>query len=83
MRVYGTSHFQNSVTDISITPDGLMIAAGSGTFVKSWYNSGAGLGSNTTIQVKHIRISPAKDQIIVTTETALRSFNLSYVPYLV
>ena len=73
--------FQDSVTDISITPDGLMIAAGSGTVVKSWYNSGAGLGSNTTRRIKHLRISPAKDQIVVTTGTALRSFNLSYVPF--
>jgi WD40 repeat protein len=72
--------FQNTVTDLSITPDGLMIAAGSGSVVKSWYNSGVGLGSNTTNQVKHIRISPAKDQIVVTNEHALRSFNLSYVP---
>jgi WD40 repeat protein len=73
--------FQDSVTDISITPDGLMIAAGSGSFVKSWYNSGAGLGSNTTNRIKHLRISPAKDQIVVTTGNALRSFNLSYVPF--
>jgi WD40 repeat protein len=69
------------VTDISITPDGLIIAAGSGSVVKCWYNSGAGLGSNTTNQVKHLRISPAKDQIVVTTERAIRSFNLSYVPF--
>ena len=73
--------FTDSVTDISITPDGLMIAAGSGTVVKSWYNSGAGLGSNTTNRIKHLRISPAKDQIVVTTGNALRSFNLSYVPF--
>jgi WD40 repeat protein len=69
------------VTDISITPDGLIIAAGGGSVIKCWYNSGAGLGSNTTNKVKHIRISPAKDQIVVTTERALRSFNLSYVPF--
>jgi WD40 repeat protein len=69
------------VTDISITPDGLIIAAGGGSVVKSWYNSGAGLGSNTTNKVKHLRVSPAKDQIVVTTEKALRSFNLSYIPF--
>ena len=69
------------VTDISITPDGLIIAAGGGSVVKCWYNSGAGLGINTTNTVKHLRISPAKDQIVVTTERALRSFNLSYVPF--
>ena len=69
------------VTDISITPDGALIAASGGSIVQSWYNSGAGLGHNTTNQVKHIRISPAKDQIVVTTDRALRSFNLSYVPF--
>ena len=73
--------FTDSVTDISITPDGLMVAAGSGTVVKSWYNSGAGLGSNTTSRIKHLKISPARDQIVVTTGNALRSFNLSYVPF--
>jgi WD40 repeat protein len=73
--------FPDTVTDISITPDGLMIAASSGTEVKSWYNSGAGLGSNTTSRIKHLIISPAKDQIVVTTGNALRSFNLSYVPF--
>ena len=73
--------FSGSVTDISITPDGLMIAACSGTDVKSWYNSGSGLGSNTTDRIKHLTISPAKDQIVVTTGNALRSFNMSYVPF--
>jgi WD40 repeat protein len=58
-----------------------MIAAGSGTVVKSWYNSGAGLGSNTTSRIKHLTISPAGDQIVVTTGNILRSFNLSYVPF--
>ena len=70
-----------SVTDISITPNGLIIAAGGRSVVKSWYNSGAGLGSNTTNTVKHLIVSPAKDQIVVTTERVLRSFNLSYVPF--
>ena len=69
------------ITDISIAPDGAIIAAGGGGIVQSWYNSGAGLGINTTNTVKHLRISPAKDQIVVTTERALRSFNLSYVPF--
>lgn len=70
-----------TVTDLSITPDGLIIAAGGGNVVQSWYNSGAGLGLNTTGKVKHIRISPVKDQIVVTTESALRAFNMSYVPF--
>jgi WD40 repeat protein len=69
-----------TVTEISITPDASMIAAGGGTTVQSWYNSGSGLGQNVTETVHDIKISPVKDQVIVTTAKALRSFNLSYVP---
>jgi hypothetical protein len=68
------------VTDLSLTPDAGMIAAGGGRNVQSWYNSGSGLGKNTTEAVNAVHISPAKDQIIVSTSKALRSFNLSYVP---
>ncbi len=69
-----------TVTALSMAPDGSLIAAAGGSAVQSWYNSGTGLGRNTTVAVRDIRISPAKDQIIVTTAKALRSFNLSYVP---
>jgi len=69
-----------AVTDVSISPDGQIIAAGGGSYVQSWYNSGSGLGRNATEAVRDIRLSPVKDQIIVTTEKAVRSFNLSYVP---
>jgi len=68
------------VTDISISPDAAVIVAGGGKYVQSWYNSGAGLGWNQTETVHDIKISPVKDQIIVATAYALRSFNLSYVP---
>jgi WD40 repeat protein len=68
------------VTDVSLSPDAEMIAAGGGRYVQSWYNSGSGLGRNVTETVQDIKISPVKDQIIVTTAKALRSFNLSYVP---
>jgi WD40 repeat protein len=70
----------DTVTDVSISPDAGIIVAGGGKYVQAWYNSGSGLGSNTTETVQDIQISPAKDQIIVGTATALRSFNLSYVP---
>jgi WD40 repeat protein len=68
------------VTGVSIAPDGQMIVAGGGNTVQSWYNSGAGLGRNVTETVHDIRLSPVKDQIIVSTAAALRSFNESYVP---
>ncbi len=70
----------DSVTDISISPDAEIIAAGGGNTVQSWYNSGSGLGKNVTETVHDIKISPVKDQVIVATAKALRSFNLSYVP---
>jgi WD40 repeat protein len=68
------------VTDVSLSPDASMIAAGGGKNVQSWYNSGSGLGINVTESVHAVKISPVKDQIIVATAKALRSFNLSYVP---
>jgi WD40 repeat protein len=70
----------NGVADVSISPDAQIIAAGGGNTVQSWYNSGAGLGKNVTETVHHIRLSPVKDQVIVTTAKALRSFNVSFVP---
>ncbi len=71
---------RDTITAISITPDATVIAAGGGTTVQSWYNSGSGIGINTTETVRDLRISPEKDQIIVATDKALRSFNLSFVP---
>jgi WD40 repeat protein len=68
------------VTDLSISPDGALIAAcGSGT-IRTFHNSGTGFGSNSTQGVNHIKLSPAKDQIIVTTEKDVQRFNLSIVP---
>jgi WD40 repeat protein len=69
-----------TVRSVSITPDGLMIAAGGGSTIESWHNSGSGLGLNYTETVRSIRISPARDQIIVSTNNALRAFNISLVP---
>jgi hypothetical protein len=68
-----------AVADVSITPDATLIAAGGGSIVETWYNSGVGLGINTTSTIRHVRMSPAKDQVIVTTNDALRSFNVSCV----
>ncbi|MGD0080754.1 MAG: hypothetical protein ABSB80_08930 [Methanoregula sp.] len=70
----------DSVTGVSISPDAAIIVAGGGNTVRSWYNSGSGLGENATETVHDIRLSPVKDQVIVATAKALRSFNLSYVP---
>lgn len=68
------------VTSVSISPDAAIVAAGGGGIVQSWYNSGSGLGENTTGAVQVLKISPVKDQILIGTVDALESFNLSYVP---
>ena len=70
----------DGVAGVSISPDATIIAAGGGNRVQSWYNSGSGLGTNVTETVHDIRLSPVKDQVIVTTARALRSFNNSIVP---
>jgi WD40 repeat protein len=70
----------DSVTAVSISPDAALIAAGGGSYVQAWYNSGSGLGRNATETVHDLKLSPVKDQIVVTTAKALRGFNLSYVP---
>jgi|UPI00064F102F WD40 repeat protein len=70
-----------TVTALSLSPDAEVIAAGGGTSIQSWYNSGAGMGKNTTGTVQDLAVSPEKDQILVCTAGALQSFNLSYVPF--
>jgi WD40 repeat protein len=71
----------DTVTALSISPNAEVIAAGGGASLQSWYNSGAGMGTNTTATVQDLAVSPEKDQILVCTAVDLESFNLSYVPY--
>ena len=75
-----TQSLDTPVSDLSMSPDGAYIVASSAGIVTTFYNSGMGLGSNTTPMVNHIKISPNKDQIIITTATDLRRVNLSIVP---
>ena len=70
----------DTVTALSLSPDAEVIAAGGGKTLQSWYNSGAGMGTNTTATVQGLAVSPVKDQILVCTAVDLESFNLSYVP---
>jgi WD40 repeat protein len=75
-----TQSIGTPVTDLSMSPDGGIIAASGSGIVQTFYNSGIGLGANGTPMVNHIKISPNKDQIIITTEKDLRRVNLSIVP---
>ncbi|HVP97265.1 MAG TPA: hypothetical protein VMS83_08985 [Methanoregula sp.] len=69
-----------AVTAVSITPDGAIVAAGAGYVVQTWYNSGTGMGTNTTDLVQDVKVSPVKDQVLVSTAKALETFNLTFVP---
>jgi len=62
-----------------------VIAAGGGTSVQSWYNSGSGIGVNTTDTVRDLHISPEKDQIIVATSNrkSVQEFQPEFCPELV
>jgi WD40 repeat protein len=75
-----TQSLDTPVTDLSMSPDGAYIVASSTGIVRTFYNSGMGLGSNATPMVNHIKISPNKDQIIISTAKDLRRVNLSIVP---
>jgi WD40 repeat protein len=75
-----TQSLDTPVTDLSMSPDGAYIVASSTGIVRTFYNSGMALGSNGTPMVNHIKISPNKDQIIITTAKDLRRVNLSIVP---
>jgi WD40 repeat protein len=69
-----------TVRDLSMTPDASLIAASGGGRVQTIFNSGTPLGMNVTSAVNHIKISPVKDQVIVTTTADVQRFNLSIVP---
>jgi len=75
-----TQSVDTPVTDLSMSPDGAYIVASGSNVVRTFYNSGVGFGSNTTPAVNHIKISPTKDQIIISTAIDLRRVNLSIVP---
>jgi WD40 repeat protein len=75
-----TQSIGTPVIDLSMTPDAAVIAASGVGTVRTFFNSGIGLGSNSTPNVNHIKISPVKDQIIVTTKQDLERVNLSIVP---
>ena len=75
-----TQSVDTPVTDLSMSPDGAYIVASAKNVVRTFYNSGMGFGSNTTPAVNHIKLSPNKDQIIISTAVDLRRVNLSIVP---
>jgi WD40 repeat protein len=69
-----------TVTDLSITPDASVIAAAGGGGIRILKVSGEDIGSNSTLAVKHIRIMPAGDRILVTTNTNVQLSDFALIP---
>jgi len=68
------------VTDMAMTPDASLIAAGGGGRVQLFSKWGAGIEMNTSIPVNHIRIFPDADQIVMTTKNGVQISNLTLCP---
>lgn len=65
------------VTDLAMTPDTSLIAAGGGSRVRLISASGAGVRQNATIPVNHIRLFPEGDLVVITTEYGIQKSNLT------
>lgn len=65
------------VTEVTMTPDVSLIAAGGGNRVRLINPSGAGLRQNTSIPVNHIRFFPEGDQVVITTKNGIQMSNLT------
>ncbi len=68
------------VSDLSMTPDGSIIAVAGSDRVSTFHNSGIGIGTNATPGVNHIKMSPAGDQVILTTDHDVERVNITIVP---
>jgi WD40 repeat protein len=65
------------VTDMAMTPDASLIAAGGGSRVRLMYGSGAGFRLNTTIPLNHIRLFPDGTKVVITTKNGIQISNLT------
>ncbi|MDD1684457.1 MAG: WD40 repeat domain-containing protein [Methanoregula sp.] len=64
-----------TITDIAMTPNASLIAATGGGRTRTLDIMGEGIASNITMDVKHIRILPGGDRIVVTTNTDVHLSN--------
>jgi WD40 repeat protein len=65
------------VTDIALTPDASLIAAGGGSRVRIINASGAGFRQNSTIPVNHVRLFPEGNRVVITTKNGVQISNLT------
>ena len=65
------------VTDMAMTPDASLIAAGGGSRVRVISASGAGIRQNISILVNHIRLFPEGDRVVITSKNGIQTSNLT------
>lgn len=65
------------VTDMTMTPDASLIAAGGGSRVRLMHGSGSSFRQNTTIPVTHLRLFPQGNKLIITTKGGVQMSNLT------
>ena len=68
------------ITDLSIVPNASVIAAAGGGRIMTMTFSGEAIGLNSTMTVNHIRIMPAGDRIIITTNNNVMLSNFTLIP---
>ena len=69
-----------TVTDISMAPDASVIAAAGGGRISTMKFSGEDIGSNSTPAVNHIRVMPAGDRILITTNNNVQLSDFTLIP---
>ena len=65
------------VTDISMAPDGSVIAATGGGMIRTMTSTGETIASNTTMAINHIRITPSGKEIVITTPNGVQLSDLT------
>lgn len=68
---------EDPVTEVTMTPDVSLIAAGSGNIVRLINASGFGFRQNTTLPASRIRFFPEGDRVIITTKNGIQTSNLT------
>jgi WD40 repeat protein len=65
------------VTDLSMTPDAALIAASGGDRVRVINGTGDGFRQNTSVLVRHVRLFPDGNRLVITTPTGIQTSNLT------
>lgn len=65
------------VSELTMTPDGSLLAAGGGSRVRLISASGSAIRQNTSIRVNHIRFFPEGDRVVITTKNGIQMSNLT------